>query len=68
MQSPIIWEVRSYDYKTAGQISRELAISPLCAGLLVQRGVKTLEEARYFLHAGLQASQQHQTSKRQEEA
>ena len=54
MQSPIIWEVRSYDYKTAGQISRELAISPLCAGLLVQRGVKTLEEARYFLRAGLQ--------------
>ena len=53
MQSPIIWEVKNYDYNTAGQISRRLSISPLCAGLLVQRGVKTPEEARYFLHADL---------------
>lgn len=53
MQSPIIWEVKSYDYKIAEGISSELGISPLCAGLLVQRGVKTPEEARYFLHAGL---------------
>ena len=53
MQSPMIWEVKSYDYKMAEGISSELGISPLGAGLLVQRGVKTPEEAGYFLHAGL---------------
>ena len=51
MQSPIIWEVKSYDYKMAEEISRELGISSLCAALLVQRGVKTPEEAYYFLYA-----------------
>ena len=53
MQSPIIWEVKSYDYKMAEEISRELGISSLCAALLVQRGVKTPEEAHYFLYAGM---------------
>jgi single-stranded-DNA-specific exonuclease len=54
MQSPIIWEVICYDYKMAEEISRELGISPLCAGLLVQRGIKTAEEARYFLYASIE--------------
>ncbi len=54
MQSPIIWEVKCYDYKMAEEISRELGISQLCAGLLVQRGVKTPEEARCFLYAGIE--------------
>ena len=53
MQSPIIWEVKSYDNKMAEAINRELGISPLCAGLLVQRGIKTPEQARYFLNAEL---------------
>lgn len=54
MQSPIIWEVICYDYKMAEEISRELGISPLFAGLLVQRGIKTAEEARYFLYASIE--------------
>ncbi len=53
MQSPIIWEVKSYDNKMAEAINRELGISPLCAGLLIQRGIKTPEQARYFLNAEL---------------
>ncbi len=53
MHSPIIWEVKNYDYNIAEKISKELGISPLCAGLLVQRRVKTPQEARYFLHADL---------------
>ena len=54
MQSTLIWEVKSYDYKMAEEISRELGISLPCAALLVQRGAKTTAEARHFLYADLE--------------
>jgi single-stranded-DNA-specific exonuclease len=48
-----IWEIKTYDYKAAQDLNTKLGISPLLASLLLQRGVNTYAEVRYFLYAGL---------------
>ncbi|MCX5780514.1 MAG: single-stranded-DNA-specific exonuclease RecJ, partial [Firmicutes bacterium] len=46
-----IWEIKQYDDQATVEISQQLQISCLTAGLMVQRGIKGVEEARSFLYA-----------------
>jgi len=50
---PKRWEVKKIEPFLAGKISSALGISPWTAQLLINRGVKTLEEGRIFLNGSL---------------
>jgi single-stranded-DNA-specific exonuclease len=50
-----IWDFKEFDDEAAAQISRQLQVSGLTARLLVQRGVRTAEEAHSFLYAGIES-------------
>lgn len=47
------WELKEYDIKTAQKLEEELGLSRIIARLLVQRGIKTIQDAQKFLYAGL---------------
>ncbi len=47
------WELKEYDIKAAKKIEQELGLSRIIANLLVQRGIKTIQDARNFLYAEL---------------
>ncbi|MEA4925600.1 MAG: single-stranded-DNA-specific exonuclease RecJ [Syntrophomonadaceae bacterium] len=49
-----IWEFREYDEAAAREICKSLGVSRLISCLLVQRGIDNVEDARYFLQAGLE--------------
>lgn len=53
MNSRSYWEVRNYDSGIAQQLQEQLRISSLTAGLLVQRGIDTVDTAQRFLHGTL---------------
>ncbi len=48
-----IWDHKEYNEASVSQIQEQLGISWFTACLLVQRGIETVQEARYFLYAGL---------------
>lgn len=48
------WELREYDEFAANEICAALDISHLVSCLLVQRGIDNIEDARYYLQAGLE--------------
>ncbi|MDD2619295.1 MAG: single-stranded-DNA-specific exonuclease RecJ [Syntrophomonadaceae bacterium] len=47
------WELRDYDKTWAATIEKELGLSRIAAQLLVQRGVKTIQDAQRFLYGEL---------------
>ncbi|EKN64188.1 single-stranded-DNA-specific exonuclease RecJ [Neobacillus bataviensis LMG 21833] len=49
LQSKTRWIVRSSDETIVNMLANELKITPLVASLLVNRGLDTVESARYFL-------------------
>jgi single-stranded-DNA-specific exonuclease len=49
LKSKTRWVVRQSDRQKAEKLSQELNITPLVASLLVNRGIDTVESARYFL-------------------
>ncbi|AIE60861.1 single-stranded-DNA-specific exonuclease RecJ [Bacillus methanolicus] len=49
LKSKTRWVVRQSDRKKAEKLMQELNITPLVASLLVNRGIDTVESARYFL-------------------
>ncbi|WML40679.1 single-stranded-DNA-specific exonuclease RecJ [Neobacillus sp. OS1-2] len=49
LQSKTRWIVRSTDDNLVNMLANELKITPLVASLLVNRGLDTVESARYFL-------------------
>ena len=48
-----IWEFQGYNEAAVQLIHEQLGVSILTSRLLVQRGVNNVEDARYFLYAGL---------------
>ena len=48
-----IWEFQNYNEAAVRLIHEQLGVSILASRLLVQRGVNNVEDARYFLYAGL---------------
>lgn len=44
------WVIRHSAREAPAELVEKLSLSPLTAGLLAQRGIKTLAEARLFLH------------------
>ena len=51
----IIWEVCPCDYELQEKLAKNLKISPLTSQVLINRGVKSIEEGRLFLQGGLKA-------------
>ncbi|WP_160721913.1 single-stranded-DNA-specific exonuclease RecJ [Bacillus sp. USDA818B3_A] len=49
LKSKTKWIVRNSDYNNVDMLVNELKITPLVASLLVNRGLNTVESARYFL-------------------
>ncbi|UII55003.1 single-stranded-DNA-specific exonuclease RecJ [Cytobacillus spongiae] len=49
LKSRTRWNVRQSNTETVDKLVAELNITPLVASLLVNRGIDTVEEARYFL-------------------
>ncbi|ULT55795.1 single-stranded-DNA-specific exonuclease RecJ [Neobacillus drentensis] len=49
LKSKTNWIVRKTDHKLAQMLVNELKITPLVASLLVNRGLDTVDSARYFL-------------------
>ncbi|HBT46649.1 MAG TPA: single-stranded-DNA-specific exonuclease RecJ [Peptococcaceae bacterium] len=48
------WKVHAPDFILQGILARALDISPVTAQVLINRGVKTVEEARTFLSGGVE--------------
>ncbi|QCJ43592.1 single-stranded-DNA-specific exonuclease RecJ [Bacillus sp. S3] len=49
LKSKTRWIVRSSDHNLVNMLANELKITPLVASLLVNRGLDTVDSARYFL-------------------
>jgi len=49
-----VWELQEYNETSVKEISEYCGVSSLVSRLLVQRGIDNIEEARYFLQAGLE--------------
>lgn len=45
------WIVRSTDFQGAEALAKELKMTPLIASMLINRGIDTVDAARYFLFA-----------------
>ncbi|MDP4170695.1 MAG: DHH family phosphoesterase, partial [Bacillota bacterium] len=45
------WIVRQSDQKKVNDLAKELKITPLVASMLINRGLDTVDSARYFLYA-----------------
>ncbi|MHB8919055.1 MAG: single-stranded-DNA-specific exonuclease RecJ, partial [Desulfocucumaceae bacterium] len=55
MRKQKVWRVRESDPALIYIFSHELGISPVLAGLLANRGISTVDEARLFLEGSLDA-------------
>ncbi|MGI9952654.1 single-stranded-DNA-specific exonuclease RecJ [Moorellaceae bacterium AZ2] len=53
--SAALWKVHRPDFVLQGTLARALNISPVTAQVLINRGIKTVEEARTFLTGGIEA-------------
>ncbi|SMB98847.1 single-stranded-DNA-specific exonuclease [Thermanaeromonas toyohensis ToBE] len=51
----IIWEVCPCDYDLQEALAQGLKVSPLTAQVLINRGIRSVEEGRLFLQGGLKA-------------
>ena len=47
------WEIKKEDKPAQERLASELSISPIVAQLLINRNIKTLQEAENFLKPGL---------------
>ena len=55
MQETKFWSVKGRDWPTTRTLVNELGIAPLVAQLLVNRGIKSVEEARTFFEPSLES-------------
>lgn len=53
MRKPVVWIEQNIDERSARDLVQGLSVSPLVAQILVGRGLRSVEEARLFLEAGL---------------
>ncbi|MGB9858859.1 MAG: single-stranded-DNA-specific exonuclease RecJ, partial [Moorellaceae bacterium] len=50
-----LWEIPKPDFILQSTLARALGISPVTAQVLINRGIRTAEEAKVFLHGGIEA-------------